>query len=335
MPEGGGPVIHGGCVWETGHPADWLDFSASLRPEGPPEWVTDALRSTLEDIRYYPDPDMTRARRGLAAYTGQPEDRILPTAGGTAAIDLALARLDGCVYIPEPAFGEYARRAEVHGRRHAAWNGNIGRGDTLILSNPDNPTGTVREGEELLALHRRLHSAGAELVVDEAFIDYCPEYSLRDYTAPGLVIVGSLTKILGIPGVRLGFLCAEPEVIRGLRERMLPWSLSAQASEIAARLPAHTDGIRKDTETNRRRREKLTKQLEELGAAVIPSRSNFLLADFRQDMTGPAEELKSRGILVRTCGSFGLGNGFLRLAVRTETENEQLITALEGILHAR
>ena len=52
-------------------------------------------------------------------------------------------------------------------------------------------------------------------------------------------------------------------------------------------------------------------------------------------MTGPAEELKSRGILVRTCGSFGLGNGFLRLAVRTETENEQLITALEGILHAR
>ena len=112
MPEGGGPVIHGGCVWETGHPADWLDFSASLRPEGPPEWVTDALRSTLEDIRYYPDPDMTRARRGLAAYTGLPEDRILPTAGGTAAIDLALARLDGCVYIPEPAFGEYARRAE-------------------------------------------------------------------------------------------------------------------------------------------------------------------------------------------------------------------------------
>ena len=328
-------MIHGGCVWDSGRPADWLDFSANLRPEGPPEWVPDALRTTLEDIRYYPDRQMTRARQGLAAFTGLPEEWVLPTAGGTAAIDLALTRFSGCVYIREPAFGEYSRRAAIHGRRHMAWSGNCGPGDTLILSNPDNPTGTVQTKETMLALHKRLHAAGAELVADEAFIDYCPEHSLRGHVAPGLTIAGSLTKILGIPGIRLGFLCAVPETIREYQERMLPWSLSTQAAEIAARLPEHTDGIREDAERNRQRREVFARQLESLGAEVTPSRSNFLLADFRRDMTGPAEELKSRGILVRTCGSFGLGDSFLRLAVRTEMENERLITALEGILHAR
>ena len=328
-------MIHGGCVWETGHPADWLDFSANLRPEGPPEWVISTLRSTLDDIRYYPDLNMARARRGLAAFTGLPEDRILPAAGGTAAIDLALGRFSGCVYTREPAFGEYARRAEAHGRRHAAWAGECGPGDTLILANPDNPTGTVQTKETLLALHERLNARGAELVADEAFIDYCPEYSLRKHTAQGLTVVGSLTKILGIPGVRLGFLCAAPEVIREMQERMLPWSLGAQAAEIAARLPEHTDEIRQDAETNRQRREAFAKQLENLGAKVVPSRSNFLLADFHREMDNAAEKLKARGILVRTCASFGLENCFLRLAVRTETENKRLITALEEILHAR
>lgn len=328
-------MIHGGCVWDSGNPADWLDFSANLRPEGPPEWVTDVLRSTLDDIRYYPDLNMTRARRGLAGFLGLPEETVLPAAGGTAAIDLALTSLTGCVYTREHTFGEYTRRASVHSRRHSLWNGTCRAGDTLILANPDNPSGKAETKETLFSLYEMLHGAGAELIADEAFIEYCPEFSLRKHIAPGLVIAGSMTKILGIPGIRLGYICAVPEVIRALEERMLPWSLGTQAAEIAARLPEHRDEIRKDTEINVRRRTAFAAQLEQLGAEVMPSRSNFLLADFRQDMTGPAEALKQQYILVRTCASFGLENSYLRLAVRTETENERLITALEGILRAR
>ncbi len=328
-------MIHGGCVWDSGHPADWLDFSANLRPEGPPEWVTETLRSTLDNIRYYPDLNMVRARRGLAGFLGLPEDQVLPTAGGSAAIDLALTRLAGCVYTKEHTFGEYARRAEANNRRHGLWDGTCGAGDTLILANPDNPSGKAETQETLLSLHEKLCGTGGELIADEAFIDYCPEFSLRTFIAPGLTVVGSLTKILGIPGVRLGYLIASPEVVKALENRMLPWSLGAQATEIAARLPEHVEGIRKDAEINARRREAFAARLEQLGAEVMPSRTNFLLADFHRDMTGPAEALKAQGILVRTCGSFGLEKSCLRLAVRTEAENERLIIALEGILHAR
>ena len=80
---------HGGNVWE-GQPADWLDFSANLRPEGTPAWVMDTMRAALLQACYYPDRAMRAARAGLALYLGVDESCVLPTAGGAAAIDLTL-----------------------------------------------------------------------------------------------------------------------------------------------------------------------------------------------------------------------------------------------------
>ena len=189
--------------------------------------------------------------------------------------------------------------------------------------------------EELLSLHGCLTSAGGELIVDEAFIDFCPAFSMRKDVGNGLMIVGSLTKILGIPGVRLGYLCAEPEVIERMRRKMLPWSISAQAAEIAARLPEHLDMIREDARVNRRRREEFSALLKGIGADALPSQNNFLLVDFHRNMSDAVTRLRSRGILVRTCDSFGLADNYLRLAVKTEAENRRLIRELEEILYAR
>ena len=166
-------------------------------------------------------------------------------------------------------------------------------------------------------------------------IDYCPEYSLRENIGPGLILAGSLSKILGVPGIRIGYLCAVPETVQRLQLRMLPWSVDALATEIAVHLPDHKDEIIRDAERNAVRRERFSSQLRQLGAEVYPSRGNFLLADFCRDMSSAAVRLRSRGILVRTCSSFGLPGSFWRLAVRTEDENTRLITELEEILHER
>lgn len=326
---------HGGNVWEGENPAQWLDFSANLRPEGTPEWVMAAMRDALEDVRYYPDRAMRSAIGGLAAYAGVPEDCILPTAGGAAAIDLVLQRRRGTVWTLHPTFGEYAQRAAVQGRPHGVWQGECGADDTVFITNPNNPTGTAIKREDMLALHRRITSRGGELIVDEAFIDFCPEHSVCQDIQSGLTVVGSMTKILCIPGVRLGYICAAPSVIAELGQRMLPWSLCALAAEIASRLPEHREDIRQDAAINRIRREKLAQQLTGLGAKVWPSEANFLLADFGRDMTEAAARLKARGILVRTCASFGLQESVLRLAVKTEEQNDRLIHELEEMLHAR
>ncbi len=325
---------HGGNVWEGANPDHWLDFSANLRPEGIPEWVMCAMQDALSDTRFYPDRAMRSARRGLAAYLGVDENCVLPTSGGAAAIDLMLSRQTGSVHVNPHTFGEYAERACVHGREVHIWTGDCANGDTVMLCNPNNPTGSVRRREELLTLHRRMAASGGELIVDEAFIDFCPEHSVRGDVQKGLSVVGSLTKTLCIPGIRLGYVCAVPEVITELQNKAVTWSLNTLASAVAAELPAHMDEIKADALLNQQRRERFAQRLAGLGAEVMPSHSNFLLVDFQRDMTDAAAILKGKGTLVRTCASFGLGPEYWRLAVKTEEENEKLIGQLEEILCA-
>ena len=325
-------MMHGGNVWEGGHPEAWLDFSANLRPEGPPAWVTAAMRRALEAVRYYPDRAMTAARRGLAEYAGLPSENILPAPGGVAAIDLALSMRRGRVWIERPTFGEYARRAAAHCRPVANVDARCGPEDTVMLCNPNNPTGVALPRDGVLKRAERIAQRGGELIVDEAFIDYCPECSVRGSVADHLTVVSSLTKILGIPGMRLGYVCASKRNIETMAERALPWSLNAMAAAVAAELPRHMDEIRADVALNASRRERFVSRLAALGACVMPSRASFLLCDFRRDMSMAAIALKAEGILVRTCGSFGLGAQWLRLAVRTDGENDRLIGALERCL---
>ncbi len=320
---------HGGNVWEGNRPDQWLDFSANLRPEGTPEWVMQTMAAAVRDTRYYPDRSMTAARRGLAAYLGVAEEQVLPTSGGASAIDLILLLQTGAVYTWPVTFGEYAERANVRNRRTGVWEGRCAHGDTVFLCNPNNPTGHALSRDEMLRIGEHVIAQGGTLAVDEAFIDYCAGSTVRHDVRQGVSVVGSLTKTLCIPGVRLGYVCAAPEVIQKLEAAAVTWSLNTFAAAVAAELPRHLSEIREDADRNLRRREHLTMLLQALGARVFPSQSNFLLVDFGRDMTECVRALKARNILVRTCASFGLPPSCLRIAVKTEAENEKLIEALK------
>ena len=261
---------HGGNVWE-GQPADWLDFSANLRPEGTPAWVMDTMRAALSQACYYPDRAMRAARAGLALYLGVDENCVLPTAGGAAAIDLTLGVRRGAVHVQPPTFGEYAERAKAHGRRMAA-NQAIQADDTVVVCNPNNPTGTLLSPNDMLRMHRDVRNSGGELIVDEAFIDYCTDATVRHHVQDGLTVVGSLTKILCIPGVRLGYICAVLEQIARLQERAVTWSLNVLASAVAAELPRHQAEIAADAQANQARAERFAQRLQEMGVRVTAGR---------------------------------------------------------------
>ena len=322
---------HGGNVWQGGGPEAWLDFSANLRPEGPPEWALQTMWRALYDTRYYPDRSLRVARAGLAAYLDLPMENVLPTAGGAAAIDMALSLREGRVMTESVTFGEYAQRARVHGRPVTAGLSGVQPSDTVVICNPNNPSGRVQTPDALLKWKKRLQASG-QLIVDEAFIDYCPEISVRRNVCDTLTVVGSLTKILCIPGVRLGYVCASPENIEKLKELALPWQMGFAASAVASALPEHLDEVRRDAETNAERRQCMARSLRSLGVQAQPSKANFLLCRFDRPMGPAVEKLKERHILVRTCESFGLSDCWLRLAVRTEEENQCLIEELKQCL---
>lgn len=346
---------HGGNVWEGGEPTQWLDYSANLRPEGIPAWVRERMGRGLTDARYYPDLAMRGARSSLAAFAGVAGNCLLPTAGGIAAIDLACALAAGRVLIMPPTFGEYVRRARAHGHETAVYAGPGSRawgdltrggfgpvetelraGDTLFVCNPNNPTGEALTRDEVLALAEYARARGASLVVDEAFIDYCPELSVRAVAARGelpLIVVASLTKVLGVPGARLGYMVAGAELIERAERLALPWALNSCAACIAEGVAAHAPDIAAENGLNVKRRQSFERALSELGVHVYPSRANFLLLRFERSAEDLARQLKQQRILTRDCASFGvLDERHMRIAVKTDAENRHFVDVLRDAL---
>lgn len=325
-------VYHGGNVWQGQCPDDYLDFSANLNPEGPPEWVQKAMALGLSRARYYPELSGAAARRGMAAHLGLPEDCVLVTAGGIEAAALA-AGLPGSHTVAQPTFQEYGRLCGRHGSfpREKLHEHAFSVHEILWICNPNNPTGDALARRDVLALLGKAEKAGAKLVVDEAFIEYCPENSVCDAVSahPGLIVLGSLTKVLAIPGVRLGYMAADRDVIKDLCGGLLPWRLNCVADAVAAALPGHRADFKSIRELNDRRRAMFADALSELGVRVYPSDANFLLCDFGRDMRPTIEALREERVLLRPCGMFpGLDDGHVRLCVRTEAENARLVEIL-------
>lgn len=343
-------MMHGGNVWQGESPAAWLDFSANIRPEGAPQWVKSALTGAMDHVSYYPDISMRAAREGISAYLGVSPECVLPTAGGISAIDMAVQLDAEEILLCTPCFAEYALLAEKHGKRVRRLSllrekhvlGELNRqvapqqNCAVWLCNPMNPVGAAFPAEEVMELLARVEAARGFLVVDEAFGDYCPEHSVVKLvkTHERLLVTGSMTKSLGIPGVRLGYLCAQPHVLQTLSKGQLTWELNCFATAVASALPDHADEIRADARQNAKRRETLRKELVALGAFVYPSEASFLLADFGRPVENITALLKEKGILVRTCMNFdGIDDGcHLRIAVKDETANARLIAALREVL---
>ena len=336
---------HGGNVWAGPSPKAWLDFSSNLRPDGIPDWVREILLSAIPFSRYYPDPLMRAARDGLAQYAQVSPDCILPTAGGTSAIDLVMRLFSGrSLFLPPHSFSEYETRALTNGlivRSPDSMEikdgllsyipGNLAPGDLMLLCNPHNPTGDVIDRDTVLQLHKHLSHLDTRLIVDEAFIDFCPENSVRSEVSDSLIVVGSLTKTLCIPGIRLGYICAAPSMIEALSKLQLTWEVSIPAQFIAMHAGDHLAQIEADRQKNDLRREQLVKLLRPF-CEIRPSHANFLLCDFHRDTTDLKAKLKAKQILVRSCTSFGLSTAMLRITVRTEAENERLAMAIADCL---
>ena len=347
-----GNVFHGGDVWQGGSPEAWLDYSANINPHGAPDWVLRALRRGLDNISYYPDPAMRSARAALADYLGLPFECALPTSGGISALELAM----GCgareLLLATPCFGEYrwlAARRGIPARGFTLLDGRGGvrgllktleagitPGSLVCVCNPNNPVGAAFDSSEIMALLAAVERSDAWLLVDEAFIAYCPEFSVarRVPERERLMVAGSLTKILGIPGVRLGYLCAAAGVLERLSSRQLTWELNCFAAEVARDLPAHAADIAACAAESADSRESLAAELRALGLRVYDSRAPFLLCDLKQPAQPVAEALRRRGILVRQCMDFeGIADGrHIRLAVKGGARDARLVAELRVAL---
>ncbi len=270
-------------------PASVLDLSASLCPVAPDPSPT--VQRHLGAVGRYPDP--ARATAALAEAMGVLPEHLLVTNGGAEAIALTGAVLGGTV--EEPDFSLYPRAGGPRWR-----------------SNPNNPLGTLAPADA---------AAG---VWDEAFWPLATGTWTRGDHLQGSVVVGSLTKLLACPGLRLGYvLCADDGLMRRIRRRQPDWSVNGLAADALADLLGPVDLPAWSRQTAALR-DQLADLLGSYELAVHAGHGPWVLVDGSGSLRA---KLLTEGIAVRDCASFGLA-GTVRIAVPRPDQFPRLERAL-------
>lgn len=229
------PPRHGGDLHRAAQryaiPAEaWLDLSAALNPAPYPLDTLD-----LDSCHRLPS-EMKSLIEAAQRYYGARHLVVLP--GSQAAIQwLPLLRPAGSVAVPSLGYREHGFRWQWAGHRVLTYEAGDAGGidalvadpatDVVVVINPNNPTGDRFPAGRLLRWREQLAMRGGWLLVDEAFADTAPEQSVASEShLPGLVVLRSLGKFFGLPGLRCGFALCEARLAERLTIAVGPWPLS-------------------------------------------------------------------------------------------------------------
>jgi len=351
---------HGGNVFTAARalgvaPDQVIDFSASINPLGMSSRVRSALIDSLDNLIHYPDTSHKDLKQALGEFHDLSPDHFTIANGSTELIYNLPALLPGKkALIISPSFSEYVRALNQHHWevRHfiLASENNFsidtdeleralaGGVDALFICNPGNPSGKLYPERTMEKICTLCLSAGTFLVLDEAFMDFCEEASAKRMIAQSenAVLLRSMTKFFGIPGLRLGYAISNAPLAGRLDSMGGPWSVNSLA--LAAGAAALQD-VRHNLESLEFIRQERRTLIEGLAGfsqlRLYPSSVNYLLVEIMEGMTSRElrERLLPHRILIRDCASFvGLSGRFFRVAVRTGAENKRLLECLGRIL---
>lgn len=317
------------------------------------------LEMALSAIIRYPDPGHRQFKQLLGRKLSVNVDNICVGNGAAECMSLILLGLHPQkVGIIEPCFSEYRQLSEqfnievqsVQGRQDRDWKATvedigelIQQVDLLFIGQPNNPNGVQYTLEELQILAERAEQWQTYLVIDEAFIDFIPEQQqvtllseLEKY--PHTLLVRSMTKFYAIPGLRLGYTLAHPDVIGSMKNKQVTWSVNGLALLAGeAALDSGEEFERCTLELISNERTVLVQGLTSLGCEVSPGEANFLLVRLPNPWRAidMQRELGLRGILIRSCAMYpGLGQGHIRIAVKGTDANRLFLSEIQSVIES-
>ncbi|MEH6491256.1 threonine-phosphate decarboxylase CobD [Halopseudomonas sp.] len=212
-------------------PEQWLDLSTGLAPY---HWPVPPLPQSVWSR--LPEPDDGLSDLAADFYGAA---LALPVAGSQAAIQALPQLRSPCrVGILEPTYAEHRHAWQRAGHQVVSLSADLpaqqlAQLDVLVVVNPNNPTGERLPAARLLQWRECLSQRGGWLVVDEAFMDATPGYSLAEHSQlPGLVVLRSVGKFFGLAGLRLGFVLGAEALLAALEEQLGPWAVSGPARAV-------------------------------------------------------------------------------------------------------
>ena len=259
---------------------------------------------------------------------------------------LLRARFSGkTVLIPEPTFGEYLRIAEKRITYRDQFcvdldelASGVQQADVVVVVNPNNPSGSSVDAKRILQLAKQ--HADKTFIVDESFIEFSGEISMQQLLATeplaNVLVLRSLSKSLGVPGLRLGYVYSHDLEFNDWLNQQIPvWNMNSMAENFLEIVLKHRKSLADSIQATIADRTQFVAGLKQLGCFehIADSRANFVLvsmADKESARKAAMHLLTAENIFVKDVSAkFAGPQGFLRFAVRTPAENARLIAALQ------
>lgn len=315
-----------------------INFSSNVYSRQDMSELDEYLKSKIDRIHSYPEPDASTLTSLLALKYGIEEDNIVVTNGATEAIYL-IAHAFRCQksIIITPTFSEYEDACLINEHKidYATSLEQIEPDTNLVwLCNPNNPDGQAYHKTYLyqfIAKHPNIL-----FILDlsyEAFVN--DEFRLDQHETmyySNIISLHSLTKSYAIPGLRLGYLVSNRELISKINRYRMPWSVNQLAIEAGKYLLSESRNYI-DLEAYRAETLRLMTELNVIdGLIVLPTNTHFFLCEL---IGRKASDLKQylidkHGILIRDASNFrGLDQHFFRIATQSREENDLLINAIK------
>ena len=313
------------------------DFSSNICPPPAGHHALMAhLAARPELLSHYPEPEPWSLEQMIAERLKISPTCVIVTSGATDAIYLVAQTFRLHPVIPQPTFSEYEDACASFGQFPPSPPFPSTKRSICWLCNPNNPTGYVYANHEVEMLTVK-HDL---VVVDQSYEWYTEQFVIYPRWAcrlPNLLLIHSMTKTYGVPGLRLGYITAPPQLAELLRRQLRPWAVSALAVEAGKYLVEHSEELRCRPDFEEARRLRL--QLNRIdGISVRPTMTNFMLCQLEDDRL-TAAQLKDylvceHGILIRDASNFRkLSPQHFRVAAQTPQENDALVAAVSQFLN--
>jgi histidinol-phosphate aminotransferase len=335
-----------------------IKMASNENPLGPSPLAIEAIRAAACEVNLYPDNDATDLRLALASRHQLAPEQVFIADGSLGILDIVARTLlvpgTNCVssersFISYPLvtrtigaeFIQAPMRQDAYDLEAIAEAIND-QTRVVILANPNNPTGTMFDADATDAFLRRVPDH-VLIVLDEAYSDFAEYFASQrgivysrsfEYVRalrPNVLVLRTFSKAHGLAGIRLGYGCGHPELLRYFARVRNAFSISGIAE--AAGLAAIKDDthIRKTVENNATGAAWLMERFDELKICAVPTSANFIYFTVDEDANSFARRMQAEGVIVRSLVPWGIPNA-IRVSIGTPEQNEMFVHALKKVV---
>lgn len=329
-----------------------VKLASNENPLGPSPKAVAAIQAASKELHLYPDGSHFHLKKALSTRLGVSTDELSIGCGSNEFIDLLprvfvpkgknlvthktafviyklCSQLVGCDFIEVPVNDDL--RYSVNDVLKMITP------DTrmVMIANPNNPTGTFLNAEEVDRLARELEARRVLLVLDYAYWEFVTDKAIPDPIAvfkkhPNVIVLRTFSKIYGLAGVRVGYMVADKKVTSMIERSRQPFNVTSAGLAGALAALEDDEHLKASVALNNASKIEIERELSKYNVRLYPSQGNFILVDMNRPSRELYTEFLKRGVIIRPVPNYGLPTHF-RISAGLSHENAKLFQAMREI----